>query len=92
MSLLVKKQTTCRDFKYEDVVKELLADERGYLRDLNMVSRLFYEVAKRNNLHRGDQDLLDAVFSNMADIADVTLTFIGLLEVMGHHVAKEEEC
>ena len=73
------------------MVKELLADERGYLRDLNMVSRLFYEVAKRNNLHRGDQELLDAVFSNMADIADVTLTFIGLLEVLGH-VAKEKEC
>ena len=72
------------------MVKELLADERGYLRDLNMVSRLFYEVAKRNNLHRGDQELLDAVFSNMADIADATLTFIGLLEVLGH-VAKEEE-
>ena len=65
---------------YEEVVKEVLADERQYLRDLHMITRLFRDVVVRNNLHR-DSDQLDAIFSNINDLTELTNTLIGLLEV-----------
>ena len=63
----------------EDLVKEVLADERQYLRDLLMITRLFRDVVVRNKLHT-DMDELEAIFSNIHDITELTNALIGQLE------------
>ena len=62
---------------YEEVVKELLHDEKQYLRDLHMIIRVF-----REELIKIVDDIceLDAIFSNIFDIYELTVTLLGSLE------------
>uniref|UniRef100_A0A1L8DMM0 Putative guanine-nucleotide releasing factor n=1 Tax=Nyssomyia neivai TaxID=330878 RepID=A0A1L8DMM0_9DIPT len=62
---------------YEEVVKELIHDEKQYQRDLHMIIRVFREeLVKIVN----DSKELDAIFSNIIDIYEVTVTLLGSLE------------
>lgn len=69
---------TPRDsLSYEEVVKELIHDEKQYQRDLHMIIRVFREeLAKIVE----DPKELDAIFSNIMDIYEVTVTLLGSLE------------
>ncbi|GLV36874.1 Son of sevenless [Carabus blaptoides fortunei] len=62
---------------YEEVVKDLMHDEKQYLRDLHMLIKVFREeIAKL----LCDSKELDMIFSNIMDIYELTVTLLGSLE------------
>lgn len=69
---------TPRDcLSYEEVVKELIHEEKQYQRDLHMIIRVFREelvkVVK-------DPSELEPIFANIMDIYELTVTLLGSLE------------
>lgn len=62
---------------YEEVVKELIHDEKQYQRDLHMIIRVFREELVKIV---DDPKELDAIFSNIMDIYEVSVTLLGSLE------------
>ncbi|KAF4530565.1 hypothetical protein B566_EDAN018449 [Ephemera danica] len=68
---------------YEEVVKDLIADEKQYLRDLHMITKVFKHELVAVFLTNGaspDMKDLEAIFSNIMDIYEVTVTLLGSLE------------
>lgn len=62
---------------YEESVRDLIHDERHYLRDLHMIIKVFREeIAKLAQ----DKSEMEALFSNIMDIYEVTVTLLGSLE------------
>uniref|UniRef100_A0A6E8VX81 Guanine nucleotide exchange factor for ras-like small gtpase n=1 Tax=Anopheles coluzzii TaxID=1518534 RepID=A0A6E8VX81_ANOCL len=62
---------------YEEVVKELIHDEKQYQRDLHMIIRVFREELVKIVK---DPKELDLIFSNIIDIYEVSVTLLGSLE------------
>ncbi|EDS45471.1 ras GTP exchange factor, son of sevenless [Culex quinquefasciatus] len=62
---------------YEEVVKELIHDEKQYQRDLHMIIRVFREELVK--IVRDPKEL-DSIFSNIMDIYEVSVTLLGSLE------------
>jgi son of sevenless len=62
---------------YEEVVKELLHDEKQYLRDLHMIIRVFREELIKIVDHERE---LDPIFFNITEIYELTVTLLGSLE------------
>ncbi|XP_055591637.1 protein son of sevenless [Uranotaenia lowii] len=62
---------------YEEVVKELIHDEKQYQRDLHMIIRVFREELVK--IVREPKEL-DPIFSNIMDIYEVSVTLLGSLE------------
>ena len=60
------------------MVKDLILSEKSYLRDLQMITKIFREQIQK--LDRTTSHELDAIFSNITDIAELTITLIGSLE------------
>lgn len=69
---------TPRDaLSYEDVVKELIHEEKQYQRELHMIIRVFREeLAKVVK----DPVELEPIFANITDIYELTVTLLGSLE------------
>lgn len=63
---------------YDEVVKDLLYEEKQFLRDLNMIIKVFRDPFARL-LPRNKQEL-DIVFSNIMDIYEFTVTLLGSIE------------
>ncbi|XP_053691808.1 protein son of sevenless [Sabethes cyaneus] len=69
--------TPRRSLTYEEVVKELIHDEKQYQRDLHMIIRVFREELVKIVK---DPKELDSIFSNIMDIYEVSVTLLGSLE------------
>ncbi|QQP50368.1 Uncharacterized protein FKW44_011356, partial [Caligus rogercresseyi] len=63
---------------YDEVVKDLIMDEKQYLRDLHMITKVFRELFHKHKI--GTQSEFDKIFSNITDITELTMTLIGSLE------------
>ncbi|XP_020291332.1 protein son of sevenless isoform X2 [Pseudomyrmex gracilis] len=62
---------------YEESVRDLIHDERQYIRDLHMIIKVFREeIAKLTQ----DKTELETLFSNIMDIYELTVTVLGSLE------------
>ena len=59
-------------------MKDLILSEKSYLRDLHMITKVFREQIQKLELTTNQE--LDAIFSNITDIAELTITLIGSLE------------
>ncbi|KAJ8985179.1 hypothetical protein NQ317_018208 [Molorchus minor] len=62
---------------YEEVVRELIASEKAYLKELHMLIKVFREEIIK--LNPGPQDI-ERIFSNIMDIYELTYTLSGSLE------------
>ena len=54
--------------------------EKSYLRDLHMITKVFREQILRLPPNLASNQELDAIFSNINDITELTITLIGSLE------------
>ncbi|XP_014209785.1 protein son of sevenless isoform X2 [Copidosoma floridanum] len=62
---------------YEESVRDLIQDERQYLRDLQMIIKVFREeIAKLTQ----DSAELEMLFSNITDLYELTVNLLGSLE------------
>lgn len=62
---------------YEEVVRELIASEKAYIKELHMLIKVFREeIIKLNS----DSKEVDLIFSNIIDIYELTYTLSGSLE------------
>lgn len=62
---------------YEETVRELIASEKAYLKELHMLIKVFREEIIK--LKPGPQDI-EKIFSNIMDIYELTYTLSGSLE------------
>ncbi|CAG9857556.1 unnamed protein product [Phyllotreta striolata] len=62
---------------YEETVRELIASEKAYLKELHMLIKVFREEITK--LKPGPQDI-ERIFSNIMDIYELTYTLSGSLE------------
>ncbi|KAM0730412.1 Protein son of sevenless [Formica fusca] len=72
---------------YEESVRDLIHDERHYIRDLHMIIKVFREeIAKLAQ----DKSELETLFSNITDIYEITVTLLGSLEDI-MEIAEEKQ-
>ncbi|KAL1502670.1 hypothetical protein ABEB36_007783 [Hypothenemus hampei] len=62
---------------YEETVRELIASEKAYLKELHMIIKVFREEIKK--LTQDPKDI-ELIFSNIMDIYELTYTLSGSLE------------
>ncbi|XP_014673942.1 PREDICTED: son of sevenless homolog 1-like [Priapulus caudatus] len=62
---------------YEEVVKDMVHEENQYIRDLNMIFKVFRKPFV--DMFPRSKDI-DVIFSNIVDVHRVTVNFLGLLE------------
>jgi len=63
---------------YDEVVRDLIMCEKSYLRDLNMITKVFRLQILKAEFAAPDE--VDAIFSNITDIVELTITLISSLE------------
>lgn len=63
---------------YDEVVKEFIIDEKKYLRDLHMITKVFRDRLAKHHIATPYE--LEVIFSNINDLIELTLTLIGSLE------------
>ncbi|XP_042193902.1 son of sevenless homolog 2 isoform X2 [Callorhinchus milii] len=64
---------------YYDLVKAEIAEERQYLRELNLIIKVFREAFISNNKLFTARDI-EVIFSNILDIHELTVKLLGLME------------
>ncbi|XP_028312427.1 son of sevenless homolog 1 isoform X2 [Gouania willdenowi] len=67
------------DQSYYEVVRSIMADGRQYLRQLNLIIKVFREPFVCCPLLFSQHDL-DSIFSRIVDVHEVTVKLIGLME------------
>ncbi|XP_045508539.1 protein son of sevenless [Colias croceus] len=63
---------------YGELVRDLLADERSFLRDLNLIIRVFKDELEK--ILHSDTRTISLIFGNIVDIYELTVTLLGNLE------------
>ena len=64
---------------YDQVVRDLIQEERQYLRDLHLIMKVFREQLATLTPPPSTAEL-DAIFSNIEEIYELTVTLLGSLE------------
>ncbi|TRY78935.1 hypothetical protein TCAL_01723 [Tigriopus californicus] len=81
-NVLNQNHEKSRDHKkaqpYDEVVKDLIIDEKQYLRDQHMITKVFREILQKDSI--GNQQEIDAIFSNIIEITELTVNLISSLE------------
>nr|XP_033807180.1 son of sevenless homolog 2 isoform X2 [Geotrypetes seraphini] len=67
------------ELNYYDLVRTEIAEERQYLRELNLIIKVFREAFLSNRKLFTSQDI-DVIFSNILDIHELTVKLLGLIE------------
>lgn len=63
---------------YAELVRDLLTDEKNFLRDLHLIIRVFKEELEK--ILDGDTRTISLIFGNIVDIYELTVTLLGNLE------------
>ncbi|XP_049562256.1 son of sevenless homolog 2 isoform X3 [Orcinus orca] len=79
VSLCEDEPSSSGELNYYDLVRTEIAEERQYLRELNMIIKVFREA------FLSDRDLfkpsdIEKIFSNILDIHELTVKLLGLIE------------
>uniref|UniRef100_A0A8D0G697 Son of sevenless homolog 2 n=1 Tax=Sphenodon punctatus TaxID=8508 RepID=A0A8D0G697_SPHPU len=79
VSLCEDEPSSSGELNYCDLVRAEIADERQYLRELNLIIKVFRE-AFLSNRKLFTTCAIDTIFSNITDIHELTVKLLGLIE------------
>ncbi|KYO31338.1 son of sevenless-like protein 1 isoform B [Alligator mississippiensis] len=79
VSLCEDEPSTSGELNYYDLVRNEIAEERQYLRELNLIIKVFREAFLSNKKLFTSYDI-DMIFSNISDIHELTVKLLGLIE------------
>uniref|UniRef100_A0ABM5FC94 Son of sevenless homolog 2 isoform X2 n=1 Tax=Pogona vitticeps TaxID=103695 RepID=A0ABM5FC94_9SAUR len=79
VSLCEEEPSSSGELNYYDLVRTEIADERQYLRELNLIIKVFREAFLSNRKLFTPNDI-DMIFSNITDIHELTVKLLGLIE------------
>uniref|UniRef100_A0A8C7UA51 SOS Ras/Rac guanine nucleotide exchange factor 1 n=1 Tax=Oncorhynchus mykiss TaxID=8022 RepID=A0A8C7UA51_ONCMY len=77
--LMDEEPSTSEEQTYYDLVKTFMAEVRQYLRDLNLIIKVFREPIASDAKLFSHHDV-ENIFSRIVDIHEVTLKLLGLIE------------
>ncbi|KAJ6654006.1 hypothetical protein lerEdw1_007515 [Lerista edwardsae] len=79
VSLCEDEPSSSSELNYYDLVRTEIADERQYLRELNLIIKVFREAFLSNGKLFTPHDI-EMIFSNITDIHELTVKLLGLIE------------
>ncbi|XP_026130505.1 striatin-like [Carassius auratus] len=77
--LMDEEPSAAEEQMYYDLVKAFMAELRQYLRDLNLIIKVFREPFASNTMLFSPHDV-ENIFSRIVDIHEVTVKLLGLIE------------
>ncbi|XP_046899696.1 son of sevenless homolog 1-like [Hypomesus transpacificus] len=77
--LMDEEPSTSEEQSYYDLVKTFMAEVRQYLRDLNLIIKVFREPFTSNAMLFSHHDV-ESIFSRIVDVHEVSLKLLGLIE------------
>ncbi|XP_030001561.1 son of sevenless homolog 1-like isoform X2 [Sphaeramia orbicularis] len=86
--LMDEEPSTNEEQSYYELVRSFMSDGRQYLRQLNLLIKVFREPFNSNNMLFSQHDV-DSIFSRIVDIHEVTVKLLGLIE---DTVEMTDEC
>uniref|UniRef100_A0A674ICY7 SOS Ras/Rho guanine nucleotide exchange factor 2 n=1 Tax=Terrapene triunguis TaxID=2587831 RepID=A0A674ICY7_9SAUR len=79
VSLCEDEPSSSGELNYYELVRTEIAEERQYLRELNLIIKVFREAFLSNRKLFTPYDI-DTIFSNISDIHELTVKLLGLIE------------
>uniref|UniRef100_A0A8C6J6K3 Uncharacterized protein n=1 Tax=Melopsittacus undulatus TaxID=13146 RepID=A0A8C6J6K3_MELUD len=79
VSLCEDEPSSSGELNYYDLVRNEIVEERQYLRELNLIIKVFREAFLSNRKLFTPNDI-DVIFSNISDIHELTVKLLGLIE------------
>ncbi|XP_038612099.1 son of sevenless homolog 2 isoform X1 [Tachyglossus aculeatus] len=79
VSLCEDEPSSSGELNYYDLVRTEIAEERQYLRELNLIIKVFREAFLSNRKLFSSYDI-EVIFSNISDIHELTMKLLGLIE------------
>ncbi|XP_051834015.1 son of sevenless homolog 2 isoform X1 [Antechinus flavipes] len=79
VSLCEDESLSSGELNYYDLVRTEIAEERQYLRELNLIIKVFREAFLSNKKLFASSDI-EGIFSNILDIHELTVKLLGLIE------------
>ncbi|KAM9063403.1 son of sevenless homolog 2 isoform X2 [Sarcophilus harrisii] len=79
VSLCEDESLSSGELNYYDIVRTEIAEERQYLRELNLIIKVFREAFLSNKKLFASSDI-EGIFSNILDIHELTVKLLGLIE------------
>ncbi|XP_057198676.1 son of sevenless homolog 2 [Triplophysa rosa] len=79
VSQSVEEVSSSGELTYDDLVRLEIAEERQYLRELDLIIKVFRQAFLSNNKLFSAQDV-ELVFSNILEVHELTVKLLGLIE------------